>query len=180
MNEIAPRKGATDDSTGRDLWQNRPVETSWPEGSSSFYPFSPDGLSVSLNASRLIIRRIGAGDVRLRPAKPDLCPAKSGLQTTSSRPAVRGADNAELCSDNAELGSDHAARCNDPSGGSFSCGAVVLEHDRARVSGGWAEARTAKRSERKPGLQGAQRSERPASFRPGSEREGFGKSGDGV
>lgn len=43
---------ATDDSTGRDLWQNRPVETSCPEGSSSSGSSIPESKGVSLRRIR--------------------------------------------------------------------------------------------------------------------------------
>ena len=68
MNEFAPRKGATDDPTGRDLWQNRPAGNLWRGCSSSSDPFSAGRLSFSQNAGRLIIAfveacRVGFPDV---------------------------------------------------------------------------------------------------------------------
>jgi len=64
----SPReRGATDDSTGRDLWQNRPVETSWPEGSSSLQCSRTAAKCLSLPAGSPVNRVQSAQYGLLRP-----------------------------------------------------------------------------------------------------------------
>ena len=75
--DVRPEKGrATDDSTGRDLWQNRPVETSWTEGSSSPTPSRSVAKSVSVGSlRRLVVFPESPASRTNHPAVPSVCGA---------------------------------------------------------------------------------------------------------
>jgi len=155
------------DRDGRTGASHRPCPrgTAWHAGSVTG-PSTADRKILTENASRLRNVRSWVRESLLSPY-----PA---LQCT-----VR-------CVDHTERRVDHSEPCVDPSGspcGHLSSGAVVLEHDRARASGGWTVARNAQRAERVSGSperrERSEASDRPRSAQGASARDsgsGAGRS----